>query len=408
MDTVSYIVFSILLFILLILSALFSASETAFSSVTKAKIEENLDPKKTFAKKVIKKRYESFSSTLSTILIGNNIVNIAASLLLSSILASLITDNVLEIIVSTAVMTPIIVIFGEIIPKVIARKRPLAFLKRTYLIIYFFYLLFWPLTFLISKFVKENQVTNTENELKQILDIGYKEGVLEKEESILARNALDFDSIKLQKHYVRLKNITYINHDDSLDKIQKKFIESGFSRLPIKKKKQFVGILLLKDVYHKTKEDFNIDELIVEVPYVSANSLLKIALKKMKENRTQFAFVTKNNDDKSVVGIITFEDVLEELVGEIYDEHDFRDELDLYEIEETKVIAKYSTKIEKINEVLKTEIPEDKEIIGKYLEELTNKKLTLKFNYKEENLSFKVVENKKGSEQKIEISLDEK
>ncbi|WGI36804.1 hemolysin family protein [Mesomycoplasma lagogenitalium] len=402
MDT-TRIILCVLLVILLVVSALFSATETAYSSVTRAKIEEGINPKKTLMKKTLIKRYEMFPSTLSTLLIGNNLVNVCASTILSTILSSVLTDDVLEIVISTAVMTPLIVIFGEILPKMFALKFPLGYLKRTYLFLSFFYILFWPITILISKLVKPNPITNTEGELKHILNTGYEEGVLEKEESILAINALDFDSVKLTKHYVRLKNITYISYEQSLSEILNIFRETRFSRLPVLKNKKFVGIILLKDIFFLEENEFEIDNFIIEVPYISSNSLLKIALKKMKEYRSQFAFVTKNNDDKNVIGIITFEDAIEEIVGEIYDEHDFRDDLEMYELDESKLIVRYSTDIEKINQVLGTDLPEHYKKIGKYLEDKTNKKLTLKFKYKYNNLNFKVVENKKNHEQKIEI-----
>ncbi|UWD34165.1 CNNM domain-containing protein [Mesomycoplasma molare] len=399
------IIYIFILIFLLILSAFFSASETAYSSVSRAKLEENLEDNKPFRKKIIIKRYEFFPSTLSTILIGNNIVNIAASILLSSLLTEFITDDNLEIVISTLIMTPLIVIFGEIIPKIFAQKYPVHFLKKNYLILSFFYYLFWPVTILISKIVKPNQITNTENELKQILNIGYKEGVLEKEESILAKNALDFDSIKVYKHFIRIKNTTFVSYDESLENIKKTFKNTGFSRIPVSKNNKFIGIILLKDIFYlEENKEFKIDDFIVEVPYISSNSLLKIALKKLKENKSQFAFITKNNDDKKVIGILTFEDILEELVGEIYDEHDFRDKLDIYEIEDSsKIIVNYSTEIEKINDILDIELDENFKTIGDFLVKISNKKLTLKFKYSLNNIYFKVVENKRNEEPKIEI-----
>ncbi|MGZ9428621.1 CNNM domain-containing protein [Mycoplasma sp. 1012] len=406
----SKIIFIIILIFLLVLSAFFSASETAYSTVSRAKLEENLNSKKHFQKKIIIKRYEMFPSTLSTILIGNNIVNIGSSVILSSLFSSWITDETFEIIVSTLVMTPIIVIFGEMMPKILARKYPIKFLQYTYLLILFFHYLFWPLTFLISKFVKSDQITNTENELKHILDLGYKEGVLEKEESILARNALDFDSIKVTKHYVRLKKITYVSYESNLAKIKEIFQNTGFSRIPVQKNKKFVGIILLKDIFGLSDEQiFNIDDYIVEVPYISSNSLLKVAWKKMKENKSQLGFITKSNDNKKVIGLITLEDILEELVGEIYDEHDYRDELDFYELEESsKIMVKYSTAISKINDFFSINLDENEnENIGSFLEKITNKKLTLKFKFNINNLYFKVVENKRKEEPKIEIWKEE-
>ncbi|WP_033161286.1 CNNM domain-containing protein [[Mycoplasma] collis] len=404
---IKIIVFSIIIFIFTILSALSSATETSFLSVNQAKIQDYFKDKNNFKKNKILEMNKKFSATLSTILLINNIVNIAATAVMSALIAIFSLDSNLEIIISTIIMTPIIVLIGEIIPKIIARKFPLAFLKNTWWIFYFFYYLFWPLTFLISKISKENPITNTESELRHIIDIASEEGVLEKEESILTKRALDFDSLKVSKHYTRLKKTVSINYKDDLEKIKNIFFETGFSRIPIEKNRKFLGIILLKDIFNlKNDAEFDIDKFIVKVPTISSNSLLKNALIKLKEHQSQFAFVTKNNEDKNIIGVLTFEDIIEELVGEIYDEHDFRDENDIYIIDSNKIIVNFSTKIDKINKVLGIEIPVNKETIGKYLENVSNKKMNLKFIYKEQNAIFKVIENKKNKVIKLEVLLE--
>ncbi|VEU59780.1 CNNM domain-containing protein [Mesomycoplasma neurolyticum] len=407
MQDLKLIILSLLIFILVIISSLSSASETSFLSINTAKLEDYFKDKHQFVKKKILKLHKKFSGTLSTILLINNIVNIAASATMSAIVSSLSLNNNWEIIISTAIMTPIIVLIGEIIPKIIARKFPITFLKNTWWIIYFFYYLFWPITFLISKISKENPITNTESELKYIIDIAGKEGVLEKEESLLTKRALDFDSIKVHKHYTRLRKTTSIKYESTLEEIRNIFYDTGFSRLPVEKNKKFIGIILLKDIFYlKNEEDFEIDKFIVKVPNISSNTLLKNALYKLKENQSHFAFITKNNEDKTIIGIITIEDIIEELVGEIYDEHDFRDENEIYIINANKIIVHYSTKIDKINKILEVDIPLEEETIGKYLETLTTKKMNLKFKHKENNLYYKVIENKKNKEIKFEVLLE--
>ncbi|UVD81756.1 hemolysin family protein [Mycoplasma iguanae] len=389
----------IILIILIICSALFSALETAYGSISLAKLEQELH-KKSLTKKIIEKHYKHFGRTLSTILIGNNLINISASSILSAFLGVLISNETVVVLITMLVMTPIIVIFGEIIPKIFARKYPLKYVKRVFLIMEFFYIIFFPLTYPISKFVKSEEVTNTEKDLKTFLAIGHKEGILEKKEALLAINALDLDSVRVSKSYKKIKDVYFVEASWTLKEAKKVFLDTNYSRLPVKKNNRFIGIILLKNIWNHKKG--LVEDFVTDVPSISYNTLLTKAMEKMRLEKAQFAFVTQTNNSKKVIGILSFEDIIEELVGEVYDESD--EEIDIYEINLQHAIVKGDNKISKINNKLNFSLPNEDLTLLQWLEKISQKDVNMKFKFKYKKYEFKVVENKRKSVPKIEIN----
>ncbi|TPI01147.1 hemolysin family protein [Mycoplasma struthionis] len=330
-----FALYSILLILLLVFSAIFSAMETAYTSMSKAKIEAMIE-KKVVGAKLIQKQHKFFNRTLGTILIANNLVNIASSTLLTYVLSAALLDTGTSALISTAVMTPIIVFFAEIIPKLIAKSNPERTVKSLYWIIEALYWVFLPITYLISIIGKKIYITNTEDEIQSLLDIAQDEGVLETKESVMAQNVLELDSTKVSQHYIKLKNVEVLSHKASLKDALMKFKETNYSRIPVEKDGDLIGILLLKDIFFL--ERGNILNYIKTVPNISANSNLSVALEKMRQSRAQMAFVVENNSNDKAIGIITIEDILEEVVGEIYDEFD--DDEQIYEISLERCEAK--------------------------------------------------------------------
>ena len=396
-----YLIYSIILILLLTFSAIFSSCETAYTSINPSKIETMIDNKEKGAK-LIKKQHMFFNRTISTILIANNLVNIASSALFSYLLSTLIPTNKsnLQVIISTCVLTPIIVIFSEVVPKVVAKAHPVGVIKSFYWFIEMLYWLFIPLTYPISKIGKKIYITNTEEEVKSLIDIAKEEGVLEQGESTMVQNALDLDSAKVSQHFIRLKNVDYVNWKSSMQEVLEKFKETNYSRIPIEKDDNLIGIVHLKDIFYLQKG--NILNYIKTVPTVSANSILSVALEKMRDSRAQMAFVVNNNSSDKVIGIITIEDIIEEIVGEIYDEFD-NDET-IYEISLEKCRAKGNVEMKTLWKQLEFEdlfddfeLPEEEKDMTLYEwfeKQLQHKpRKNSKIDYKEK-ISFKLIEKK--------------
>lgn len=407
-----YALLIISLILLLVSSGIFSATETAYTSLSKAKIETMIE-KKVKGHKIIEKQHIFFNRTLGTILIANNLVNIASSTLLAYLLTQAFGASKVGLasIISTIVMTPIIVLFAEIIPKLIAKRYPEKTVKSFYWFIEMLYWIFIPITYPISKIGKKIYITNTEEDVKSLLNIAQDEGVLEFKESVMAQNVLDLDSTKVSQHYIKMKNVDFLSSKATMQEALAMFKETNYSRIPVEKDGDLIGILLLKDIFFLQRG--NILNYIKSVPRVSANSILSVALEKMRQSRAQMAFVTESNNDDKAIGIITIEDILEEVVGEIYDEYDNDEQI--YEISlercEAKgtVLMKTLWKQLELDQYLDYEL-DDKEknqTLSAWLE--TKKGHALRKNSKfelDEKITFKVLE-KKNKDQKYDyIEID--
>ncbi len=392
----------VLLCFLIILSSTFSAAETAYSSVNPAKVQQEIN-KNGKTGRLLKKHLNSFGWTLSTILIGNNLVNIGASVLISYILGHSFDNQVLSTVISIAVMTPIIVIFGEILPKLFARKYAYGYLVKIVFLMEILNWFFLPLTLPLKKLNISQGVTNTEDQIKQLLHIGKQEGVIEKRESTLAINALELDSRKVKNIFVKIKSVITIKSTATIKEAIKIFKKSGHTRIPLKHKGALIGILHLKDVLFNDGK--TLLELCQEVPTISVNTILTVALEKLRYTRTHLAFVAPSNKSKSIVGIFTIEDIMEELVGEIYDEYDKVGKI--MEVGLHKVIVGGNTKIKKLGERLNIDFEDTNKdtIVYKWLSNRINRhiKKGLKYTYKNK-ITFKVIENKKQGETIFEIT----
>ncbi|UUM19708.1 MULTISPECIES: CNNM domain-containing protein [unclassified Mycoplasma] len=335
MPTHLIIILLIVLFILFLLSSIFSGSETAYSIISAAKINALVEEKARNAT-LIQKQKNKFNQILGTILIGNNIVNVGSSVLTSLLLSQIFgNDNVWPTVISIAIVTPVLLIFGEIGPKLIAKHHCVRYLQIFSPFIEIMYWILWVLTLPISKIGKEVLITHTEDDLKTMINLAQNEGVLQTGESILVKNALDLDSTKVQQHYIRLKDVSYLDYKDNIATAKEMFKKTNYSRLPIMKNDQLIGMVMLKDIFHLKKG--KIITYMQTLPYISANSLLSSALDKLRKDRAQMGLVVENNNSTKVKGIITIEDILEEIVGEIYDEHDNDEEIYELSLEKSQV-----------------------------------------------------------------------
>jgi CBS domain containing-hemolysin-like protein len=319
----------ILLVILIALSAFFSASETAYTTVNKIRLQNYVDAGSKKAKTALFIA-ENYDRTLTTILIGNNIVNIGASSIATLLFVKLFGPSGAAI--STAVMTILILIFGEVLPKSFAKesseKFALAFSRPLRILM----TLFWPVVFLfiqlkkvakhISPIKEEETPTVTEQELKFIVESIEDEGVLEKQESELVQHALEFDEKTVQEVLTPRVDMTTLDIEDDLQTNIGLVLTERFSRIPVCRgtSDRIIGILHTKDLLEALVRGDAIDLASMVQPafFVYKTKKLSSLLADFKRNKTHVAIVT--DDYGGTVGMVTMEDLLEELVGDIWDE----------------------------------------------------------------------------------------
>lgn len=361
----------IVILICFILSAYFSANETAFSVVNKIKLKTLAEKGNKRAEKALKLA-ENYDALLSTILIGNNIVNLLSASLGTLLFTSLITNPDLAATLSTIVMTVVVLIFGEVSPKTIAKKMPEKFVCFSAPFINALLIVFTPLTFLfkklqdfLSNLVKDAEEDDgmTEEELISIIEEAEEEGDIDEQESTLIKSAIEFNDLEVGDIYTPRIDIVAIPADATNDDIAKVFADSGYSRLPVYEDDldNIVGILYYKDFYTRiqgTKKP--ISEVIHIKPVIYATKTQKIneLLKELQEKQLHLAVVT--DEYGSTAGIVTLEDILEEIVGEIWDEHDEIIE-EFKEVGEKEYIVSGKANLEKVFDNL--EISEEADVL---------------------------------------------
>ena len=319
-----------LIIILLIISAVCSATETAFSSCNRIRLKKLADEGSKSAKNAL---YicEHFDRALTAILIGNNVVNILSSALATVLFARWFGSS--GVGVATLVMTLLVLVFGEIIPKSLAKENSESFsvlmaapLRAFMFVITPLIWFFSKLTKLVSKLSgkKKEEPSITEEELKYIIDEIEDEGVLEQQESDLVRSALEFDEITIDKILVPRVNIEAVEISDSLEKVKDLFISTKYSRLPVYEKDidHIIGVIHQSDVFelYLSKKKKSLGDIMKKPVYISETMHISEALKKMQKAKVHMAVVIDQYGGTE--GIATLEDIIEELVGEIYDESD--------------------------------------------------------------------------------------
>ena len=315
----------ILLGFLIMMSAYFSATETAFSSVNKIRLK-NMSQMGDKRARLTLNLAEDYDNLLSTILIGNNIVNIASSSLATVLFVGFYGDA--GVAISTAVMTVLVLIFGEITPKSIAKEMPEKFamfsapyIKTLMIVLAVFNWIFALWKKLMGKFIKVSEDKGiTEEELITIVEEAAEDGGIEQHESELIRSAIDFTDIEVAGVLTPRTEVVAVELGESLEEIKAKFAESGYSRLPVYRETMddVIGVIHIKDVFTLVGED--ITNIIKPVLYITDQVKVSKLLPSLKEQKCHLAIVT--DEYGGTMGIVTLEDVIEELVGEIWDEHD--------------------------------------------------------------------------------------
>lgn len=372
-------------FILLMCSAYFSASELAFTTVNQIRLKHLADNKVRGARKAIyiTERYEK---TLSTILIGNNLVNIALTTIAATIFAKLITNPSLANVLNTIIMTLLVLTFGEILPKTIAKADPMKFALATSGILYFIMQLFTPISFFFLKLQAfatksakggaEQSPTVTENELESIIDTMEEEGVIDKDNAEIIQGVLDIQTRTAYDIMTPRVDVSAINYSDSVKNIQDMFLNTMYSRLPVYEDTidKIIGVLNQKDFFKAmlSGEKIYIKKIMTEALYINENMKVDDIIRKMQSSKKHMAIVLDEHGGTS--GIVCMEDAIEEMVGEIYDEHDdTSDEKEMIEKNENEYIVDPEMDLKDLFELLEIEhLPETEYAsVGGFLFELT-------------------------------------
>ncbi len=311
-------------------SGYFSATETAFSSLNKTRLKA-LAEKGSKRAALAYRLSENYDKLISTILIGNNIVNILVASIGTILFAQLLSDPDLGATVSTVVVTVVVLIFGEITPKSIAKDFPERFAMFSSPIIRGLIVLLAPLNFIFTQwkklvgklFKKQEDEKMSQEELLLLVEEVQQEGAIDDDEGDLLRNAIEFTDRNAEDILTPRMDLAAVEVHDSKEEIARVFYETRFSRLPVYEESidKVLGIIHLKDFFTpKGITEQPITHIITEPLYIQKSVKIDDLLKLLQQNKTHLAIVV--DEYGGTVGIVTMEDIFEELVGDIWDEHD--------------------------------------------------------------------------------------
>ena len=347
-------------------SAFFSASETAFSSLNQIRLKSRAEDGDASAARVLAMA-EKYDKLLSTILIGNNIVNIAAASI-GTILFTRALGAERGATMSTIVLTIVVLIFGEVTPKSLAKEMPETVATAVSPMLNLLMVLFTPFTWLFSQWKRllghfvhsTEEDTITEGELMTMVSEAENDGELTDRESELIRSAIEFDDVEVEEILTPRVDVVAVEDNTSLDEVAQTFAESGYSRLPVYHDTidNIIGVVHEKDFYlARLKKETSLEELVKPTLYTTGSTQISQLLRTLREQHHHLAVVV--DEYGGTEGIITLEDILEELVGEIWDEHDEATE-DFHKQSDGSWIVLGSASVDDLFETLG--LPEDEDI----------------------------------------------
>ncbi len=357
---------AVILLVLLLLSAFFSGSETALTAINKLRMRSLADDNVKGAKNALK-LIDDPTKMLSALLIGNNVINLSASALATTMAIDIWGNNWVGL--ATGVLTLLILVFGEITPKSISAIKAEKIALRIAGPILLITKLLTPLIFIINKLCNgvmklfgidpnEKPTSMTESELRTILEVSHEEGVLESEERRMITNVVDFGDSLAKDVMVPRIDMSFASVDLSYDELVQLFSIDKYTRLPVysENRDNVIGIVNLKDIffYSGKKEDFNILDIIREPYFTYEFKKTSELLIEMRMDSIALAIVL--DEYGATAGLITIEDLLEEIVGEIRDEYDEDEEDCIQELSENEYIVDGNTKLDDIDEVLGLDI----------------------------------------------------
>ena len=407
------LVYIFILIILIGISALCSMTETALSSVSiiriKAKARKG-DKKSIKVYRLVKK----YSETVTTILIFNNIVNILSTSLATYIFSKSLGSS--GVAYATIIMTIVILMFGEITPKIFGKNNALDIMYKVTPIFTVLVNIMFPITKLVQKFENkfnknEKKITATEDELLEIVQTIEYEGVLNQGESELIQNAVSFDDKRVSSVMLKKEDVIFLYDDASEQTIRDIISSQKYSRIPVicRNTNKVIGIVhegdLIDDILNNKK--ISIQSLIKDVIYISPGRKLSYALDKIQKSRMHMAIVVDNSEDHNFLGIVTLEDIIEELVGEIYDEYDDLPqnvvEIGLHTFQiNPNIEVKYFFN----NYLENMEVPniKSKTFVG-WLKELDSNRIKKNAEFQYKNIKMKILSIDAGNPTKIELTF---
>jgi len=315
--------------LLILLSSFFAAAEMAFVSIDRIKVrEESVKGKKNAI--LLEKLLESPDEVVSAVVVCNNLVNITASILAGTMAAYLLGN--IGVGIATAVMTSLIVIFGEVIPKAYGiNNEQFAFKVSRYLhlIRTIFYPIVKAFTVISDAFLnimgkeKRGKLIVTEEEIKTMMDLGVQNGTIKKDEQELVEEIFEFDETEAKEVYVPVKQIVGLQENNTLEELINKSIKTGHSRFPVymENKEDIEGMVHVKDALLKDK-NIPVKEIMREIIKISPKMKVDDVLRKMQRMKMQMAVI--QSKEGKIIGLVTMEDLIEKIFGEIRDEHDIK------------------------------------------------------------------------------------
>jgi len=375
----SVVIQLIILAVLILLSALFSSAETSLTTSNKLKIQSLADQGSKRAR-ILLKISEDSGKMLSAILIGNNLVNNAATALTTSLIIQLFGNSGVGI--ATGVITLLILIFGEISPKTLAtiHSEKMALLYAP--LIHFLMKIFTPVIFIVNKLsmgvlfllrVNPDQKVNTmtEHELRTIVDVSHEDGVIESEEKEMIYNVFDMGDAKAKDIMVPRVHVTFADINSTYDELIEIFREDKFTRLPIYEETtdNVVGTINMKDLLlynYNDKKEFHVRDILREAYFTYEYKSISELLVEMRQASINIAIVLDEYGETA--GLITLEDLLEEIVGEIHDEYDENEEEFVRQINDREYIIEGSMNLDDLNDSLGLNLSsEDYDSLGGFI-----------------------------------------
>lgn len=319
----------LILIVLLFLSAYFSATETAFSSLNRIRLKNRAAAGNKRAK-LAYALSEDYDELLSTILVGNNLVNIASTAMATVLFTRALGEGAGPT-VSTIVMTVTVLIFGEVAPKSLAKEAPESFAMISAPVIRVLIVLLKPVNFLFTQLKKglkklfriSSSRSVTDSELLTIVEEAEQEGGIDQDESAMLRNVIEFDDIEAIDIMTPRVDVEAVSKDSSKEEVARLFRETGYSRLPVYEETidSIVGVIHEKDFYtYVWNDEKNFLEILKPAEFIPPSMKISDLLKLLQQNKLHMAVIV--DEFGGTEGIVTLEDVIEELVGEIWDEHD--------------------------------------------------------------------------------------